>query len=227
MKQVTTNVPAPNNDAKTIKKTAAKVNNAYTGCLYTIVAPSGAGKSSLVAALREKDPTIRLSISTTTRPARPGEVSGREYYFVSREKFEELSLASEFLEQAEVYGNLYGTSKRWIESTRAAGEDVLLEIDWQGARQVKKIFPDMSFIYILPPSIDVLRERLVTRGKDTPAVIERRLAAAREDLRHVRQADYVIINEDFSAALADLQAVTRALRLTAVRQLKRYAHLIS
>jgi guanylate kinase len=199
----------------------------YTGCLYTIVAPSGAGKSSLVAALLEKDPTIRLSISTTTRPARPGEISGREYYFVTREKFEQLSLASEFLEQAEVYGNLYGTSKRWIEATRAAGDDVLLEIDWQGARQVKRIFPDMSFIYILPPSIDVLRERLVKRGKDTPEVIERRLAAAREDLRHVHQADYVIINEDFSVALADLQAVTRALRLTAAHQLKRYAHLIS
>jgi guanylate kinase len=202
-------------------------NGSYVGCLYTIVAPSGAGKSSLVAALREKDPAIRLSISTTTRSARPGEISGREYYFVSREKFEELSLAGEFLEHAEVYGNLYGTSKRWIEATRAAGEDVLLEIDWQGARQVKRIFPDMSFIYILPPSIDVLRERLVKRGKDTPEVIERRLAAAREDLRHVHQSDYVIINEDFSVALADLQAVTRALRLTAAHQLKRYAHLIS
>ena len=202
-------------------------SGSYVGCLYTIVAPSGAGKSSLVAALREKDSAIRLSISTTTRPARPGEISGREYYFVSREKFEELSHAGEFLEQAEVYGNLYGTSKRWIETTRAAGEDVLLEIDWQGARQVKRIFPDMIFIYILPPSIDVLRERLVKRGKDTPEVIERRLAAAREDLRHVHQADYVIINEDFSVALADLQAVTRALRLTASHQLKRYAHLIS
>lgn len=212
---------------KSPDKTGHNKNGTYKGCLYTIVAPSGAGKSSLVAALREKDPAIRLSISTTTRPARPGEISGREYYFVSREKFEELSHAGEFLEQAEVYGNLYGTSKHWIEATRAAGEDVLLEIDWQGARQVKRIFPDMSFIYILPPSIDVLRERLVKRGKDTPEVIERRLAAAREDLRHVHQADYVIINEDFSVALADLQAVTRALRLTAAHQLKRYAHLIS
>lgn len=212
---------------KSQDKTGHNKNATYKGCLYTIVAPSGAGKSSLVAALREQDPAIRLSISTTTRPARPGEISGREYYFVSREKFEELSRAGEFLEQAEVYGNLYGTSKHWIEATRAAGEDVLLEIDWQGARQVKRIFPDMSFIYILPPSIDVLRERLVKRGKDTPEVIERRLAAAREDLRHVHQADYVIINEDFSVALADLQAVTRSLRLTAAHQLKRYAHLIS
>lgn len=199
----------------------------YLGCLYTIVAPSGAGKSSLVAALLERDPTIRLSVSTTTRPPRTGEVSGREYHFVTREKFEALIGEGEFLEHAEVYGNLYGTSKRWIEETRAAGEDVLLEIDWQGARQVKRIFPEMSFIYILPPSIGVLGERLVKRGKDTAEVVERRLAAAREDLRHVHQADYVIINEDFSAALADLQSVTRALRLTATRQLKRYAHLIS
>ncbi len=199
----------------------------YPGCLYTIVAPSGAGKSSLVAALLERDPTIRLSVSTTTRPPRPGEVSGCEYHFVNRETFETLIGEGEFLEYAEVYGNLYGTSKRWIEATRAAGEDVLLEIDWQGARQVKKIFPDMSFIYILPPSIEVLRERLVKRGKDTAEVVERRLAAAREDLRHVHQADYVIINKDFSVALADLQAVTRALRLTAAHQLKRYADLIS
>ena len=199
----------------------------YLGCLYTIVAPSGAGKSSLVAALLERDPAIRLSVSTTTRPPRTGEVSGREYHFVSREKFEALIGEGEFLEHAEVYGNLYGTSKRWIEETRAAGADVLLEIDWQGARQVKRIFPEMSFIYILPPSIGVLGERLVKRGKDTAEVVERRLAAAREDLRHVHQADYVIINEDFSAALTDLQSVTRALRLTATRQLKRYAHLIS
>ncbi len=196
-------------------------------CLYVIVAPSGAGKSSLVAALLERDPSIRLSVSYTTRPPRAGEESGREYHFVSRERFETLIAEGEFLEHAEVYGNLYGTSKRWIEDTRAAGEDVLLEIDWQGARQVKKIFPDMTFIYILPPSIEVLRERLVKRGKDSAEVIERRLAAAREDLHHVRQADYVIINQDFGVAVTDLVAVTRALRLAAPRQLKRHAQLIS
>jgi guanylate kinase len=199
----------------------------YIGCLYTIVAPSGAGKSSMVAALLAQDPSIRLSISYTTRPPRPGEVSGREYHFVSRERFEALIAEGEFLEHAEVYGNLYGTSKRWIETTRAAGEDVLLEIDWQGARQVKKIFPDMTFIYILPPSIEVLRERLVKRGKDSAEVIERRLAAATEDLRHAHNADYVIINQDFAVAVADLAAVARSLRLTAPRQLKRHAQLIS
>ena len=197
------------------------------GCLYCIVAPSGAGKSSLVAALLEKDTEIKLSISYTTRPPRPGEVEGREYRFVTREKFEALIATDEFLEHAEVYGNLYGTSRRWIETTRATGADVLLEIDWQGARQVRKLFPDMTYIYILPPSIEVLRERLIKRGKDSAEVIERRLAAAREDLLHIHRADYVIINQDFSTALADLQAVVRALRLKASRQIARHADWIS
>ena len=197
------------------------------GCLYVIVAPSGAGKSSLVTALLEREPDIGLSISYTTRPPRPGEVSGREYFFVSQEEFRAMVERDEFLEHAEVYGNWYGTSKRWIEKTRAAGSDVLLEIDWQGARSVKALFPDMTFIYILPPTIEVLRRRLVKRGKDTKEVIERRLAEAREDLKHVHEADYVIINEDFSIALLDLQSVVRALRLTAARQLKLHAQLIS
>lgn len=197
------------------------------GCLYVIVAPSGAGKSTLVNALLEREPDIGLSISYTTRPPRPGEVSGREYFFVGLDEFQAMAARGEFLEHAEVYGNWYGTSKHWIEKTRATGSDVLLEIDWQGARAVKSIFPDMSFIYILPPSIEVLRQRLVKRGKDSKEVIERRLAEAREDLKHVHQADYVIINEDFSVALLDLQSVVRALRVTAVRQLKLHANLIS
>ena len=197
------------------------------GCLYVIVAPSGAGKSTLVNALLEREPDIGLSISYTTRPPRPGELSGREYFFVSKPEFEAMVERGEFLEHAEVYGNWYGTSKRWIEKTRAAGSDVVLEIDWQGARSVKALFPDMTFIYILPPSIEVLRQRLVKRGKDPKEVIERRLAEAREDLKHVHEADYVIINEDFSIALLDLQSVVRALRLTAVRQLKLHAQLIS
>ena len=200
---------------------------ALSGCLYCIVAPSGAGKSSLVAALLEKDPEIKLSVSYTTRPPRAGEVDGREYRFVTREKFEALIASDEFLEHAEVYGNLYGTSKRWIEATRASGADVLLEIDWQGARQVRKLFPDMTYIYILPPSIPVLRERLIKRGQDSAEVVERRLAAAREDLLHIHRADYVIINQDFSVALADLQAVVRALRLKASSQIARHADWIS
>ncbi len=197
------------------------------GCLYCIVAPSGAGKSSLVAALLAEDDEIQLSISYTTRPPRPGEAEGREYRFVSRARFEELIAQDEFLEHAEVYGNLYGTSKRWIETRRATGADVLLEIDWQGARQVRKLFPDMTYIYILPPSIEVLRERLIKRGQDAAEVIERRLAAAREDLRHISNADYVIINQDFASALADLLAVVRSLRLTAARQIESHAELIA
>ena len=203
------------------------MNSPVSGCLYVIVAPSGAGKSSLVNALLEREPDIGLSISTTTRPPRPGEESGREYYFVSREQFAEMVKRGEFLEHAEVYGNFYGTSRRWIEETRGKGSDVLLEIDWQGARAVKKLFRDMTYIYILPPSIEMLRERLVKRGKDTKEVIERRLAAAREDLKHVHEADYVIINEDFGVALTDLQSVVRALRVTAARQLRLHAQLIS
>ena len=200
---------------------------AVSGFLYVIVAPSGAGKSTLVNALLEREPDIGLSISYTTRAPRPGEVSGREYFFVTREEFAAMVKRGDFLEHAEVYGNFYGTSRTWIEKTRAEGSDVLLEIDWQGARSVKKLFRDMTYIYILPPSIEVLRERLIKRGKDSTEVIERRLAAAREDLKHVHEADYVIINEDFSVALTDLQSVVRALRVTAARQLKLHAKLIS
>ena len=196
------------------------MNTPVSGCLYVIVAPSGAGKSSLVNALLEREPDIGLSISYTTRPPRPGEESGREYFFVTREEFMSMIARGEFLEHAEVYGNLYGTSRLWIEKTRAEGSDVLLEIDWQGARAVKKLFRDMTYIYIRPPSFEVLRERLIKRGKDSKKVIAQRLAAAREDLKHVHEADYVIINDDFSVALTDLQSVVRALRLTAARQLR-------
>lgn len=179
-----------------------------------------------MAALLERDRTIALSISTTTRPPRPGEVDGREYRFVSRAQFDQMIEVGEFLEHAEVYGNLYGTSKRWIETQRAAGAHVLLEIDWQGARSVKKIFPDMVYIYILPPSIEELERRLVKRGKDSAEVIQRRLSEAREDLKHVHKADYVIINQDFGVALDDLAAVTRACRLTASRQIATYQDLL-
>ncbi len=196
------------------------------GCLYVIVAPSGAGKSSLVNALLEREPDVGLSISYTTRPPRPGDVSGREYFFVSPTEFQEMVDRHEFLEYAEVYGNMYGTSKRWIEKTRATGADVLLEIDWQGARSVHKLFPDMAYIYILPPSIEVLAQRLKKRGKDTPSVIAKRVAAAREDLKHAPEADYVIINEDFNLALLDLQSIVRACRLKVERQLKLHAQLL-
>ncbi|MBC7621842.1 MAG: guanylate kinase [Aeromicrobium sp.] len=197
-----------------------------SGCLFTVVAPSGAGKSSLVAGLLARDSSIALSVSFTTRPPRAGEADGREYHFVTRTRFEALIAADEFLEHAEVYGNLYGTSRKWIESRRASGTNVLLEIDWQGARAVKKLFPDMVYIYILPPSIEELQRRLVKRGKDSTEVIQHRLSEAREDLKHVHKADYVIINEDFSVALDDLFAVTRACQLTVHLQISRHADLL-
>jgi guanylate kinase len=197
-----------------------------SGSLFVIVAPSGAGKTSLVDALLQDEPNIRLSVSYTTRAPRAGEVSGREYHFIAPQEFAAMLARHDFLEHAEVYGNLYGTSKRWISEARVRGDDVLLEIDWQGAAQVRKIFADTVEIFVLPPSIDALRERLVTRGTDAAEVIERRIAGAREEMRHVSEANYVIINDKFESALADLRAVVRATRLTRVRQLERHQALL-
>jgi guanylate kinase len=197
-----------------------------SGSLFVIVAPSGAGKTSLVDALLQDEPNIRLSVSYTTRTPRAGEVNGREYHFIAPGEFEAMLARHDFLEHAEVYGNLYGTSKRWISEARAGGDDVLLEIDWQGAAQVRKIFADTVGIFVLPPSIDALRERLVTRGTDAAEVIERRIAGAREEMRHVSEANYVIINDKFESALADLRAVVRATRLTRARQLERHQALL-
>lgn len=197
------------------------------GNLFVIVAPSGAGKTSLVSALLKDDPTIHLSISWTTRPPRDGEEHGREYRFITRREFEHMLREDEFLEHAEVYGNLYGTSKRWITKARAEGKDVLLEIDWQGAQQVRRIFPDMTCIFILPPSIETLESRLRGRGTDAPDVIAKRVANAREEMRHVGEADFIIVNDDFTTALGDLAAVVRACRLTKNQQLARHHDLLS
>jgi guanylate kinase len=198
-----------------------------SGSLFVIVAPSGAGKTSLVAALLREEPNIRLSVSYTTRTPRPGEVHGREYHFVNRAEFEAMLAKGEFLEHADVYGNLYGTSKSWINAARAAGEDVLLEIDWQGAAQVHDIYPDMVNIFIIPPSIEVLEQRLTGRGKDAADVIARRIAGARLEMRHISETDYVIVNDNFASALADLRVVVQASRLSRARQLERYAGIIS
>jgi guanylate kinase len=192
------------------------------GVLYIVSAPSGAGKTSLVKALLKTDPTIRLSVSYTTRSPRPGETDGRDYHFVNRERFEIMLAAGEFLEHAEVYGNYYGTSKGSISRDLNAGHDVLLEIDWQGAEQVRQHFPQSASIFILPPSFNALRTRLAGRGQDSDEVIERRLAAAAHDVAHAEAFDYIIVNDDFDHALQDLVAITRSIRLETARQLKRH-----
>lgn len=198
-----------------------------SGALFVIVAPSGAGKTSLVEALLREEPNIRLSVSYTTRTPRTGEVHGREYHFVNRAEFEAMLAKAEFLEHAEVHGNLYGTSKSWISAARAAGDDVLLEIDWQGAAQVHDIYPDMVSVFIMPPSIEALEQRLTARGKDAADVIARRIAGARLEMRHISESDYVIVNDNFASALADLRVVVQASRLSRARQLERYAGIIS
>jgi len=197
-----------------------------SGDLFVVVAPSGAGKTSLVNAMLAGEPAIRLSVSCTTRAPREGEVDGREYHFVSRSAFEAMIAAGDFLEHANVYGNYYGTSRKWIESELAGEHDVLLEIDWQGARQVRTLFPHMIGIFILPPSLEELRRRLTARGKDSPESIARRMASAREEISHVLEFEYIIINEQFDVALADLQAVVRAARLSRDRRNARLARLL-
>jgi len=177
------------------------------GRLIVIAAPSGAGKTSLVKALLESTPRLRLSVSHTTRPRRPTEVEGREYHFVSVPEFTRLKDSGEFLEHARVFDNFYGTSRAFVEEQLAAGHDVVLEIDWQGARQVRRAMPQCLSIFILPPSRQALAERLARRATDTPEVIARRLADAVGDMSHYREFDYVVVNDDFTRAVADLKRV--------------------
>ncbi len=197
-----------------------------TGSVFIVSAPSGAGKSSLVAALLSGEKNIALSVSHTTRPPRPGEQHGKDYFFVSQEQFASMREQGDFLESAQVYGNHYGTSRTWMEQTLAGGKDVVLEIDWQGARQLRHVFPKAIGIFILPPSLPVLKQRLETRGKDSPEVIARRLSAAQEDIQHVGEFDYVIINKEFSEAVRDLSSIVRAERLRREPQLKRHWELM-
>jgi guanylate kinase len=196
------------------------------GTLYIVSAPSGAGKTSLVRTLLAADPAVQLSISYTTRPIRPGEVDGRDYHFVSKETFEAMRARGDFLESAEVHGNLYGTSRGWIEQRMAAGDDILLEIDWQGALQVRRLMSDAIGIFVLPPSIEALAQRLTGRATDSEAVIARRVSAARAEIEHVGEFDYVIINNDFEEATRDLTAIVRAVRLRLKAQLLRHRPLI-
>jgi guanylate kinase len=194
--------------------------------VFVVAAPSGAGKSSLVNALLKQDASIRLSISFTTRAPRPGETHGREYHFVSPEEFAACKARGEFLEWAEVHGNWYGTSRPWIEQQLSQGNDVLLEIDWQGARQVRRLFSQAVGIFILPPSLEALRARLNQRGQDAPGVIERRLLAARSEMQHAPEFDFIIVNERFERALAELAAIVTATRLRFASQAARIPELL-
>ncbi len=178
-----------------------------------IVAPSGAGKSSLVNALLQSEPGLTISLSTTTRSPRPGEVDGKDYRFVTPEVFKQERDQGQFLEWAEVHGHFYGTSKTWIEQQMQTGSDVILEIDWQGAQQIRKLIPVVQWIFIFPPSIEALEERLRKRGQDEEATIERRLAAAHIELQHAHEANFIVINDAFDQALADLRHILAASRL--------------
>ena len=198
-----------------------------SGCLFVLAAPSGAGKTSLVASLLERESGIRLSVSFTTRAPRPGETDGVHYHFVDEPGFRSLEAAGEFLEHAFVHGHWYATSATWLKAEVGRGHDVLLEIDWQGAAQVRRLIPEAVHIFILPPSLASLKERLEKRGQDSAEVIQRRLEAAREEIRHCGDFDYVIMNQDFARAVDDLSVIVRAARLTAARQQVRHAGLIA
>ncbi len=198
-----------------------------SGCLFVLAAPSGGGKTSLVRALLEREGGIRLSVSYTTREPRPGERDGVDYHFVDEPRFMALKAAGEFLEHAHVHGNWYATSAVWLRQEVQQGHDMLLEIDWQGARQVRRLMPEAVHIFILPPSLASLKERLEKRGQDAPEVISRRLEAAREEMRHCGEFDYVIMNQDFARAVDDLSVIVRAARLTATRQQVRHAALLA
>jgi guanylate kinase len=188
-------------------------NPSYQGSMLMIVAPSGAGKSSLVNALLQDDAGLKLSLSSTTRAPRPGEVDGKDYRFITKDDFLREKNDGHFLEWAEVHGHFYGTSKPWIESQMRSGSDVMLEIDWQGAQQIRKLIPSVQWIFIFPPSIEALEERLRKRGQDDEATIERRLAAAHIELGHAHEADFIVVNDSFEQALADLKHILAASRL--------------
>lgn len=199
----------------------------FFGNVFLVAAPSGAGKSTLVNALLEQNSSIQLSISTTTRPPRPSEQHGREYYFTSVDDFLARREAGEFLESAEVHGNYYGTSRSTITEHIQSGIDVLLEIDWQGAQQVKRQFPQAVGIFILPPSLTALEERLNKRGQDEPGVIARRLLGAGSEIAHAPEFDYVIINQDFATALSELNAIVKATRCRFPQQAARNSYLFA
>ncbi|MGD8572647.1 MAG: guanylate kinase [Gammaproteobacteria bacterium] len=195
-----------------------------TSSLYVIAAPSGAGKTSLVKALLETTPDITVSVSHTTRQARPGEVHGEHYYFVDQQTFEQMRDAGEFLEYAQVFDNYYGTSRQSVEDTLKRGSDVILEIDWQGAQQIRRLYPDCCSIFILPPSREALEQRLRSRGQDNEKVIDRRMQDAIAEISHYPEFDYLVINDDFDQALAEMTAIVVARRQrTAIQGVRQQA----
>ncbi|MCB1921045.1 MAG: guanylate kinase [Candidatus Competibacteraceae bacterium] len=196
------------------------------GTLYIVAAPSGAGKTSLVKRLVETTPGVAVSVSHTTRPPRPGERDGEHYHFVTPATFEAMIAQGAFLEHAQVFGNRYGTSRDAVHTQRQAGLDVILEIDWQGARQVRERLPDSPGIFILPPSREALRQRLTGRAQDQAEVIERRMAAALDELSHYAEFDYLVINDDFTTALDALRAILIAHRQRRVLQIERQRELL-
>ena len=197
------------------------------GNLFVVAAPSGAGKTSLTRALLERDPGIRLSVSYTTRPPRPGEHDGVDYHFVTAQRFQALQAEGAFLEHAQVHDNWYATGATWLKEQVDSGQDVLLEIDWQGARQVRKLMPASVHIFILPPSLASLEERMLRRGQDDEGTIARRVRAAREEMRHCDEFDYVIINQEFASAVDDLAGIVRAARLRSEPQRIRHQALLT
>jgi guanylate kinase len=199
------------------------------GTLYIVSAPSGAGKSSLISALLETNPTyaMKVSVSHTTRGMRPGEEDGVHYHFVQKEHFEELIKNNEFLEYAEVFGNYYGTSRVWIEQNLAKGIDIFLDIDWQGGEQIRQQMPEAKSIFIIPPSNGELERRLNARGQDSDAVIAKRMSEAKSEMSHYAEYDYLIINDDFDASLMDFKAIIRAERLKQAKQAIKYGGMLT
>lgn len=193
-------------------------DNSFSGSLIVVSAPSGAGKSSLVKALIASMSNLEVAVSHTTRNPRPGEVNGREYHFVSQDEFKKLVAEDAFLEHAQVFDNFYGTAKSSLQGPLSEGRDLILEIDWQGARQVCKLIPEAVTLFILPPSVEALRQRLEGRGQDDEAVIQRRMRDARAEMSHLREFDYLVINDVFEEALAEMRTLVQALRLRRLRQ---------
>lgn len=196
------------------------------GLLYIVSAPSGAGKTSLVAKLTELESRIKVSVSSTTRVKRMGETDGVNYHFLSLEDFQQKIAQDDFLEHAQVFDHFYGTSKSGVEEQLHAGKDVILEIDWQGARQVRQLMPDAISIFILPPSLTELKKRLTGRGTDSEEIITRRMADAVSELSHYSEFDYIVINNNFDIALKELQSIFSANRLTQAKQVEAHNNLI-